>query len=72
MMVVELGVAGKSMKMSKEEKGWQAEGDLRVLMEAKKIKADKSRYAAAIAFGRERLDGLMKIVGDDDAAEVKS
>jgi hypothetical protein len=72
MMVVELGYAGKTMKMSKEEQVWRAEEDLRVLMEAKKIKADKSRYAAAVAQGRERLDRLMKIVGDDDAAEVKS
>ena len=72
MMVVELGIAGKTMKMSKEEQVWRAEDDLRALMEAKKIKGDKTRYARAVALGRERLDGLMKIVGDDDAAEVKS
>lgn len=58
--------------MMKSEKDWQAEDDLRTLMEAKKIKADKTRYMAAIAKGRERLDGLMKLVSDDDADEVKS
>jgi len=60
------------MKISKDEQNWRAEDDLRTLMEAKKIKADKTRYMAAIAKGRERLDGLMKLVSDDDADEVKS
>lgn len=72
MMVLKLGVASKTMKMSKEEQNWQADSDLDILMQAKRIKADKPRYQAAIARGRERLDGLMKIVGDDDADEVKS
>ena len=72
MMMIQLGVAGKNMKMSKDEQNWRAEDDLRTLMEAKKIKADKARYMAAIAKGRERLDGLMKLVSDDDVDEVKS
>jgi len=72
MMMVELGKASKTMKMSKEEMEWRAERDLEILMDAKRIKADKARYQAAIARGRDRLDGLMKIVGDDDADEVKS
>lgn len=71
-MGIPRGVTSKTMKMSKEEQSWRAEDDLRTLMEAKKIKADKGRYQAAIAKGRERMDGLMKIVGDDDADEVKS
>ena len=58
--------------MGKSDKEWMAEDDLRTLMEAKKIKADKTRYMAAIAKGRERLDGLMKLVSDDDVDEVKS
>lgn len=72
MRPLEISTESKTMKMSKEEMEWRAERDLEILMDAKRIKADKARYQAAIARGRERLDGLMKIVGDDDADEVKS
>jgi len=57
--------------MVSSDKEWQAEEDLRTLMEAKRIKADPKRYKAAIAKGRERLDTMMKIVSDDDASEDK-
>ena len=72
MRPLEISIESKTMKMSKEEMEWRAERDLEILMDAKRIKADKARYQAAIARGRDRLDGLMKIVGDDDADEVKS
>ena len=72
MRPLEISTESKTMKMSKEEMEWRAERDLEILMDAKRIKADKARYQAAIARGRDRLDGLMKIVGDDDADEVKS
>lgn len=72
MMMVELGKASKTMKMSKEEMEWREERDQEIPMDAQRIKADKARYLAAIGRGRDRLDGLAKIVGDDDADEVKS
>jgi hypothetical protein len=63
--VIELKPAGKTM-LSKEEKSWRAESDLEVLMQAKKIEADRARYQAALAKGKERMEKLKKIVSDDD------
>ncbi len=53
----------------REDRGWKAEYDLDTLMQARRIKADAKRYRAAIAAGKQRMDGLMKIVSDDDADE---
>lgn len=41
------------MGMAKEEKDWRAEDDLRTLIEAEKIKADKPRLKAAMTKKRE-------------------
>jgi hypothetical protein len=45
------------------EKKWQAESDLRTLIEAEKIKRDKARLKAAMAMQRQmkrELDSLEK------------
>lgn len=47
--------------MSKEENNWRAEDDLRTLIEAEKIKQDKSRIKAAMEKKRQlkkALDGM--------------
>lgn len=44
--------------MSKEEKDWRAEDDLRTLIEAEKIKKDKARLKAAMAKKREKMKAL--------------
>lgn len=48
---------------------FSASCDLETLMEASRIRRDDKRLKAAIAAGRERLDGLMKIVSDEDNDE---
>lgn len=58
------------IKMSKramdaEEKRWRAEADLRTLVEAEEIRADKARLKAAMKIRKEKLDA-MKAAGDDD------
>ena len=50
-----------SRKMSAEEKDWQAESDLRTLIEAEKVKADKPRLKAAMAKKREMQKALGKV-----------
>lgn len=62
----------KNMKVTEneiEDRNWKAECDLDTLMQARRIKADAKRYQAAIAAGKQRMNGLMKIVSDDDADE---
>jgi hypothetical protein len=62
----------KNMKVTElelEDRNWKAEVDLDTLMQASRIKADAKRYQAAIAAGKQRMNGLMKIVSDDDADE---
>lgn len=49
--------------MAAQEKKWQAESDLRCLIDAEKIKKDKPRHAAAmkcLAEQRKSLDTLAK------------
>ena len=41
--------------LAKMDKEYQAEGDLSTLIEAKKIKADKPRYAAAMKKRKEKM-----------------
>lgn len=54
-------VAGPS---AKDMKKWQAEDDLRTLINAEKIKKDKPRLAAAMKYRDEQLASLTKI--DED------
>jgi hypothetical protein len=68
----ELDSGGDKTMLSKEEKSWRAESDLDVLMQAKKIEADKARYQAALAKGKERMAKLKTLVSDDDADEGKT
>jgi hypothetical protein len=44
---------------------WQAEQDLRTLVEANVIKADGKRYKAAIAEGKEQKKAINDIVKKD-------
>ena len=50
--------------MTKDEKKWRAENDLYTLMEAEKIKADKTRLNLAKKYA--------KIVADEKMREVKA
>lgn len=44
-----------------ESKQWQAEDDLRTLINAEKIKADKARLAAAMKKHKEQMKALEAI-----------
>lgn len=47
--------------MPAQDKDWQAESDLRTLIEAEKIKGDKKRMQAAMKKKREMNQDLEKI-----------
>jgi len=47
--------------MMDDEKGWQAESDLRHLIEAEKIKKDKDRLKAAMAKAKEQREALEQV-----------
>mgnify|MGYP006879609856 CR=1 FL=1 len=49
--------------MKDEEAKWQAEGDLRTLVESNKIKKDKKRMAAAMKMATEQKKALSQIKG---------
>ena len=49
----------------KREAKWQAEGDLRTLVEASVIKADGKRYKAAIAEGKEQKKAINDVMKKD-------
>lgn len=51
--------------MAAQEKQWQAEGDLRTLIEAEKIKRDKTRYNAAMKKKVEMSKDLANVGGKD-------
>jgi hypothetical protein len=44
------------------EADFRAEGDMRSLIEAEKIKKDKGRMSAALKKGREQRDALASVV----------
>lgn len=46
---------------TKEESRWQAEDDLRTLLRAADIRADKARYKAAMAEAKRQADQLAKV-----------
>lgn len=52
-------------EMDKEEKRWRAESDLRTLIEAEEIRADKPRLKAAMNIRKEKMASMKKIGGDD-------
>lgn len=47
--------------MQSEEARWQAEGDLRTLVEANKIKKDKKRMDAAIKLATEQKKAFAEL-----------
>ncbi|MDP2618638.1 MAG: hypothetical protein Q8P46_00435 [Hyphomicrobiales bacterium] len=47
-----------------EDKEWQAESDLRALIEAEKIKRDEPRMRAAMEKRKAMADALANIKGD--------
>ena len=46
------------------EHKWQAESDLRTLMEATEIKRDKRRFGAAQKLAKDRLADIAKVAGE--------
>ena len=46
------------------EHRWQAESDLRTLMEAVEVKRDKRRFVAAQKLAKERLADIAKVAGE--------
>ena len=61
MGLVATGAGGKGMKMSAQEKKWQAEDDLRTLQRAAEIRKDKGRLAAARKCAKEQMAALQKV-----------
>lgn len=51
-------------KMSADDKMYQAQEDCRTLVEAYEIKADKTRYAAAMKAAKEKKKALDRVTGD--------
>ena len=52
-----------------EDKKYQAESDMRTLVEAAKIKGDKSRHDAAMKMAREQRKALAEIAGKSNKSE---
>lgn len=50
---------------SDEDKKWQAECDMRTLMEAKKIESDPKRLKAAQAMAKEKMMEAAKVASED-------
>ena len=48
------------------DKQWQAESDLRCLIDAEKIKKDKKRYAAAMKAHKEQMAALKDVSDEAD------
>jgi hypothetical protein len=55
-------------EMVRQEKKWQAEHDLRTLIEAEKIKKDKPRFNAALKAHAEAVKEMAKVQKEDAAA----
>ena len=51
----------KEKSMAAQEKEWQAEGDLRTLVDAEKIKKDPARMKAAMAKAKEQKTALESV-----------
>ena len=50
---------------------WKAESDMRTLLQAAEIKADKKRYAAARKIAKEKLEEMETEFGEDDEKDDK-
>lgn len=48
--------------MAAQEREWRAESDMRTLIEAEKIKKDRSRLTAALKKGKQERDALSEVV----------
>ena len=57
--------------MAKEDKEYMAESDLRTMIEAEKIKKDKTRYAAAMKVHKEQLAAMEEVTEDMKAIGAK-
>lgn len=62
---------GGAMAMSGMDKDYQADSDLRCMIEAEKIKQDKTRFRAAMKKQKEMLAALQDIGDAKDMAEEK-
>ncbi len=47
------------------DRNWQAESDLRTLLDACEIRKDKKRYAAAQAVAKDKLTEMAKVAGGE-------
>ena len=54
-----------------EDKKYQAESDMRTLVEAAKIKSDKSRHDAAMKMAREQRKALADISNEKPSEKEK-
>lgn len=57
---------GNSAKAMGMPDGWQAEQDLRTLMECEAIEKDPKRLKAAQKLAKEKLAELNNVIGDKD------
>jgi hypothetical protein len=55
-------------EMAKEEKKWAAQHDLRTLIEAERIKKDKTRFNAALKAHAEAVKDMAKVQKEEAAA----
>lgn len=60
---------GPSAAYVNEMKDWQAESDLRTLIEAKTIEKDPKRYAAAQALAKTRMMDMAAVAVEDEPDE---
>lgn len=51
------------------DRNWQAESDLRTLLDACAIRKDKKRYAAAQAVAKAKLTEMAVVAGGADAEQ---
>jgi hypothetical protein len=60
-----------SDKAKTPEEYYTPESDLETLARAKRIEANKSRFRAAIAFGKKKKAEICAVVDDDEESEEK-
>lgn len=46
------------------DKDWQAQADMRTLMEAAEIRKDSKRHAAAVACAKKKLEETMQVASE--------
>lgn len=51
----------QGMKISKEEQKWRAEDDMRTLLRAEEIKADRARLSKASAIAKKQMAAVAKV-----------